>query len=425
MENSTDIKIKFLGGTGEVGRSALALTSGDTTLLLDYGILLNREPEFPLHISPKSLDGIVVSHAHLDHSGGVPIFYLRNNIPLYTTGLTFQLSRILINDLIKLSGYYLPYENSNLNQMARCVVYVNYGKEFRIGNFKLTFKEAGHIPGSFQTVVKTNKFKSLVYTGDINLQKTKLLNGADIDYGEVSCLILEATYANEDHPDRSKLEEAFVERVRSVVEAGGTVLVPAFSVGRSQEVLCILADHGFEYPVVMDGMALNVNEVMLSYPEYFRDYGLLRNALENAKWVYRWKERREAVNKPCVIVSPAGMLQGGAAAFYMGKVAKKKRNAIFLVSYQIPGTPGRKLLEEKKIFVNGKPVHVEAEVERFDFSSHAGRSDLEMLLKNVKGNPTVYLVHGSKENCQNLAEWVRAELGFEALAPSAGEVYKI
>jgi len=424
LKNSANFKIKFLGGAGEVGRSAVALSSGDTTILLDYGVLLNREPDFPMHISPKNLDGIILSHAHLDHSGGIPLFYLRNKIPLYTTELTLQLTKILVNDLLKLSGYYLPYEYSNIKNMEKCFVNIDYDGEIKVGDFRLSFKEAGHIPGSFQTIVKLNS-KVLVYTGDINTTETKLLKAADTDYGEISCLILESTYANEDHPKREEIEKIFVERVKEVVESGGTVLVPAFSVGRSQEILCVLEDYNFEHSIVMDGMALTVNEVMLSYPEYFRDYWLLRKALENAEWVNRWKERREATKKPCVIISPAGMLQGGAASFYIRKVSKEKRNAIFLVSYQIPGTPGRKLLEEKKIFVDGKPRQVEAEVERFDFSSHAGRKDLENLLKNVKGNPTVYLIHGSRENCQNLAEWIKTELGFEATAPSIGEVYKV
>ena len=423
MENTT-IKIKFLGGAKEVGRSAILLSSEDTTLLLDYGILLNKEPDFPLHVSPKILDAIILSHAHLDHSGGAPIFYLRNNIPLYTTDLTFQLTRILVNDLIKLSGYYLPYDYSNLDIMEKCLVSINYKQRFKIKNLSLEFKEAGHIPGSFQTIVRVNS-KTLVYTGDINTRETRLLKAADTGYGEASCVILEATYANEDHPDRLEEEKVFIERVKEVVEGGGTVLIPAFSVGRSQEVLCILEAYNFEYPVVVDGMALTVNEVMLNYPEYFRDYYLLRRALENARWVNRWKERKEATKKPCVIVSPAGMLQGGAAAFYINRVAKERRNAIFLVSYQIPGTPGRRLLEEKKIFVNGKPKKVEATVEKFDFSSHVGRRELEDLLKNLKGNPIIYLVHGNRENCQNLAEWIKAELGFEAVAPSPGEVYKI
>ena len=423
-----EVRIRFLGGAGEVGRSSIALSSGNTTVLLDYGILLDHEPSFPLHIQPRNLDGILLTHAHLDHSGGIPLFYLRGKIPLYTTKLTLKLSRILINDLIKLSGYFLPYEDLNVDTMERCFIPASYGKKFRIKDLNFEFRDAGHIPGSAQIIIKVaedNREKTIVYTGDINLRKTKLLNAVDVNHGEISCLILESTYATEDHPPRQEVEKAFVKRVKEVVEDGGTVLVPAFSVGRSQEVLCILAEQNFDYPVVMDGMALEVNKVLLEYPEYFRDYELLKYALSSVEWVERWKDRRLAVKKPCVIISPAGMLQGGAAAFYVKEVAKRSRNAIFLVSFQIPGTPGRKLLEEKKIFFGGRKINVEAEVERFDFSSHAGESELKELLKNVEGNPTVFLVHGSREKSEKLAEWVKTELGMPVFVPSIGDTFKI
>lgn len=418
-------KLKFLGGTKEVGRSGVALSSDGTNVLLDYGILLNRQPDFPVHISPKNIDGIILSHAHLDHSGGIPLFYLREKIPLYTTPLTLGLTKVLINDLIKLTSYYLPYEFLELEAMLNSAVTLNCNDEFNIGRINLKFQNAGHIPGSVQISLKLNNTKNLVYTGDLNTTETKLLKNADTDYGEVSTLIIEATYANEDHPDREQSEIAFIDKASEIVEGGGTVLVPAFSVGRSQEVICILQAHNFKHPVTVDGMALQVNEIMLDYPSNFRDYTLLKRALENVKLVHRWKDRRDVVNRPGVIVAPAGMLQGGTAAFYTEKIAKGQKNAILLVSYQIAGTPGRKLLEERKIYVEGKERKVEANVQKFDFSSHAGKTELENILKHIKDSPTVYVIHGSSENCINLAEWIKNEIGLTAIVPSAGEVYKI
>ncbi len=422
---SDNSKLKFLGGTKEVGRSGVVLSSEDTNVLLDYGILISHQPDFPIHVSPKNIDGIILTHAHLDHSGGIPLFYLRGRIPVYATPLTLDLTEMLVNDLIKLTSYYLPYEHPELVAMLDCAVTLDNNEECNIGKLRLKFQEAGHIPGSAQINLKLNHTKSLVYTGDLNTTDTRLLKGADTDYGEISTLIIESTYANEDHPDRMKNEMAFIERAKETIEAGGTVLVPAFSVGRSQEIICILQSHKFKHPITVDGMALHANEIMLNYPSNFIDYPLLKRALSNAEWVHRWKDRRDAINKPGIIVAPAGMLQGGTAAFYTDKIAKNKKNAILMVSYQIAGTPGRKLLEEKKIFVNGKEKKVEAHIEKFDFSSHAGKTDLENLLKNIEGSPTVYAIHGNSENCLNLAEWVKREIGLTAIAPSAGEVYKI
>jgi len=423
--NGSNAKIKFLGGTKEVGRSAVAVRNGDTHVLLDYGIAMGHEPGFPIHVPPKEVDAIILTHAHLDHSGGIPIFHIKGKTPVLATSLTFDLAKVLLSDLINLSGYYLPYEYLEVDTMMRCRVNVDYEEEIQIGDLKVKFLDAGHIPGSSQLVLDLGKGKRIVYTGDINTVGTQLLENASTDYGEVSHLIIEATYANEDHPDRSELEKLFVSRIREVVGRGGTVLVPAFSVGRSQEILCILAAHKFEYPVVMDGMALKINEIMLQYPQFFKNHSLLRRALEGAKWVSSWQERKGAVTAPGVIVAPAGMLTGGTAAFYVEKVAKKKQNAIFLVSFQIPGTPGRVLLEQKKVFIRGRPKTVEAEVERFDFTSHCGRKELEAILKVNHGNPTVYTVHGTPENCRELAEWVEREVGLKAVSPSAGEVHKL
>jgi len=418
------LKLRFLGGVREVGRSALALTSGDSTLLLDYGVQINREPGFPLHVPPKNLKGILLTHAHLDHSGGIPIYYVGHRIPVYASRLTFDLSRILLKDFLKLSGYYLPYEYADVEAMLSNAQTVNVGETLELEGFTIRFLEAGHIPGSLQFIVEAEG-ERILYTGDVNTRETKLLNPADLNYGELSAVVVESTYAGEKHPERSELEKLFVERVREVVGRGGTALIPAFSVGRSQEVLCILEAHGFEYPVYMDGLALEANEAMLRYPEHFRDHELLRRALERARWIRGWGERRQAVKRPCAIISPAGMLKGGAAAYYVEKVAKYSQNAIFLVSFQIPGTPGRMLLEERKVLVNGKPKPVKAEVESFHFSSHTDGEGLKSLLKSVKGNPKVFVVHGNPENSEKLASWVSGELGLEAIVPRVGETYPI
>lgn len=418
-------KIKFLGGAKQVGRSAVALSKEGKTILLDYGVLVGEEPGFPVHIPPRDVAGIVLTHAHLDHSGGIPLFHIGNRTPVYGSALTFELSKLLITDFIKLASYYLPYEYLELQSMMESRIEVEPGKEYKVAGFGLKFLEAGHIPGSLQGIVDIGGGKRLAYTGDINTKETKLLSGADTNYGELRALIVESTYANGDHPERKSMERTFVDRVREVVERGGTALIPAFSVGRSQEILCILRENEFKHPVIVDGLALNVNQVMLKYPNSFRDFNLLKRALEEAKWINDWRERREATKTPCAIVSPAGMLMGGASAFYLDRVAKQKKNAIFLVSFQVPGTPGRTLLEKGKVMIRGRPEKVEAEVERFDLSSHCGKTDIENLLRGVKGNPEVFVMHGSPENCQSLAEWVRKEVGLTAYAPEPGEVYKL
>jgi len=183
-------------------------------------------------------------------------------MPIYGVEPTFQLINLLIKDFIHLSGYYLPYEFIDLQTMMSNCVNVGYRRQFSLGESKITLLNAGHIPGSCQILLENNG-KRLLYTGDFNDGNTRLLNGADQDYNDLDALIIESTYANEDHPDRTKMEDEFVRKVSEVVKDGGTVLVPAFGVGRSQEIISILAAHHFEYPVFVDGMALDAIQVFM------------------------------------------------------------------------------------------------------------------------------------------------------------------
>ncbi len=418
------MKIRFLGGTREIGRIAIALKTKKTQLLLDYGILMGRPPGFPMHVPPKEVDAIILCHSHLDHSGAVPIFHIQDEKAVYGTQLCFDITELLISDLIHLTGYYLPYEYIELRSLMRSCVHLDYRKRQTIGDIDFQLLDAGHIPGSAQVLVEANG-KRLLYTSDYNTNDTRLISGADRDNGKLDALIIESTYADEDHRDRATLEKEFVEHITEVVERGGTVLVPAFSVGRSQEIACILAAYHFEYSVTMDGMARKVNRIMMKHASYMRDPKLFMDAMHSATWVEGRRDRKAAARKPGVIISPAGMLKGGPAAFYIQKLGKNRNNAVFLVSYQIPGTPGRELLEKGRCVIDGKMRKIKAAVEHFDFSSHCGASQLQETVKSVEGNPVVYVVHGAEGNCQKFARWVKKETGLKAFAPKAGNTYTV
>jgi putative mRNA 3-end processing factor len=424
MVNTISLKIQFLGGTREVGRSALLVATKETKILLDYGVMLNHEPGFPMHIQPKDVSAVVMTHSHLDHSGAIPVFHIHERIPVFGTKLTFDLVQLLISDFIHLSGYYLPYEYIELRTMLRSCDNLDYREPRTVGDIQIELLDAGHLPGSAQVLVEAEG-KKLLYTSDYNLTETRLLRGADKEYGELDALVIESTYADENHPDRKTAEKKFVENVTEVVENGGTVLVPAFGVGRSQEIVCILGAHHFDYSITIDGMARETNRILMNHTSFLRDPQLFMNAIHAATWVEGWRDRRNAAKKPGVIVSPAGMLKGGPAAFYVQKVGKKIRNAIFPVSYQIPGTPGRELLEKGRCVIDGKMRKVKARVERFDFSSHCGASELQKTVKSLKGNPKIYVVHGAEGNCKRFAKWIKKEIGLEAIAPKSGDIFTI
>ncbi len=418
------LKIKFLGSAREVGRAAIAVKSEKTQLLLDYGVMLNHTPGFPMHIPPRDVDAIVITHSHLDHSGAVPVFYIRDGKPVYGTKLTFKFTDLLIRDFINLSGYYLPFEYIELRSMMRHAINVNYREEKTVGDIKFQLLNSGHIPGGASVLVEAEG-KRMLYTSDYNAVETRLLQAADEDYGELDAVIIESTYADEEHTERKSLEKRFIERVTEVVEAGGTVLVPAFSVGRSQEIACILSAYHFEYPVAMDGMAREATRILMGHKEFLKDPNLFMKAMHETEWIESWRDRRVVAKRPGVIISPAGMLKGGPAAFYIQIVGKKSRNAVFLVGYQIPGTPGRELLEKGVCVIDGKVRKIKANIDFFDFSSHSGAKELKDTIKKLKGNPKVYVVHGAEGNCSMFAKWIREEAGLEAKAPKAGDVYEV
>jgi len=418
------VSITFLGGTREVGRSAVLLESSQSKVLLDYGVMLNDEPGFPAHVRASDVDGVIVTHAHLDHSGATPLFYLSEKIPIFATPITFSLIELLVQDFIKLSSYFLPYEYLELENMMENRVELRYGEKAKIGNIDFRLINAGHIPGSAMIILETDN-KRVLYTGDINTWDTHLVKGVEIPEEEFDTVIIESTYADEEHPERSGLEKEFVEKVKGVVDNEGVVLIPAFAVGRSQELLSVLKSNGYKGDIAMDGMARKANDIMLNNPEFLRQAKVFKGFIDSSDMVKGWRDRRQAVRKPGVIIAPSGMLEGGTAIFYMEQVAMNENNAIFLVSYQIPNSGGAKLLETNRFVIKGKEQRVKAQIARYDFSSHAGKLELREFLRNLKGSPKVYVLHGAEGNCKLLADWVAEELKLEAVAPESGETFKI
>jgi putative mRNA 3-end processing factor len=415
------MQLRFLGACQEVGRSAVAVKNARSQILMDYGVMINHEVGFPVHISPKDLNAVVLTHAHLDHSGLIPLFYVRSRLPVYGVEPTFKLTKVLVRDMIKLSGYYLPFEYIDLESMMNHIVPVNYRSTFRIEDANVTLVNAGHIPGSAQIIVESDG-KRVLYTGDFNLVPTHLVPGADHAYNNLDAIAIESTYAAEDHPDRVESERNFVLACKEVVEKGGTVLVPAFGVGRSQEIICMLADHNFTYPIFVDGMALDAIRMLEENPDSLRNQEQFKRAMRAAEQIRNWNDRRRAARTAGVIVSPAGMLKGGASVFYMENIAKIEENGIFLVSYQVQGSPGRILLDEGRFILHGRASKVKARVEKFDFSSHGGKTQLEETLKELDKKTKVFVIHGEEANCKRLADWASQELGLQTTTPRPGEV---
>jgi putative mRNA 3-end processing factor len=214
------MKITILGSGKEVGRSGFLVTSDNTNILLDYGVMLKKEPSFPIHVRPKDISTVVLTHAHLDHSGYIPSLFLSNsNISVLGTNPTFELSDLLIEDMLKISGFYLPFEYADLNNMMSHSKTLQYKERHFINNTQITLYESGHIIGGSSILVESEG-KHIFYTGDINTRGSKLLRSADLDLPEIDVLIIESTYSQTEQTPRDESEKNLVHFAYDVVERG-------------------------------------------------------------------------------------------------------------------------------------------------------------------------------------------------------------
>ncbi len=419
------MKITILGSGKEVGRSGFLVTSNNSNILLDYGVMLKREPSFPIHVRPKDISTVVLTHAHLDHSGHIPSLFLSgSNISVLGTNPTFELSDLLIEDMLKISGFYLPFEYADLNNMMSHSKTLQYKEKHLVNDMEITLYESGHIIGGSSILVGVEG-KRIFYTGDINKRGSKLLRPADLELPEVDILIIESTYSQTEQAPREESEKNLVQFAHDVVERGGTLFIPAFSVERAQEIACVLKVNNFKHRISMDGMALKANEIMLRNPSFLRDPQGFKKIITEIEWVKGWQRRKHLVKEPGVIISPAGMLVGGTALFYLQEIAKNPNNGIALVSYQGKGTPGRLLLEKGLVSYNGKTKKSLAEVKHYEFSGHSSRTELFEILNKIKGNPRVLTVHGDDMSCTKFASEIKEKYGFDAIAPDNGQIVEV
>ncbi len=416
------MQLKFYGGAQEVGRSAILLKD-ERSFMFDYGIKIDGKIDYPTSV-PR-VDAFVLSHAHLDHSGFSPGLYEDMRIPAFGTPPTLRLSNLLLDDSLSIAKkqHLKPrFHRRQLSEFVNRYVGLDYRHRTHFGNYDIEFFDAGHISGSAITLIERTQakdFKRIVYTGDFKLSEQILHKGAEIVKSDL--LIMESTYAKKDHPDRKKSDKDFIDLVKSTIEQNGTALIPAFAVGRSQEILTLLHQHGLTQYTYLDGMAKDATSIVLNHPNFINNAHELEKASREVQWIGDRSERKEPLNGHSIVLTTSGMLNGGPVMDYITKLNKSSH--IFLTGFQQEGTNGRMLLEAGMIMNEGVKRKIATPVTFHDFSAHAGRSDLFEYVK--RSSPTaVVCVHGSEENAKGLAHELK-EQGYDAYAPKIGDSIKL
>jgi len=456
------VRVTALGGCREVGRSCFMLSTPETKVLIDCGVNVgsddNATPYLYIpEVSPISqIDAVVLTHAHLDHSGLIPLLYKYGyEGPVYCTPPTRDLMALLQLDFIDVAakeGKTIPYESSMIRETLKHTITLNYGDVTDIApDMKLTLHNAGHILGSSVVHFHVGDgLYNIAFTGDHKYEKTRLFDPAVNSFPRIETIITESTYggSKDMQPSRREAENRLKDIVKETIARGGTVLIPAFAVGRSQEVMLVLEEiirKGFiddNIPVYLDGMIWEATAIHTTYPEYLN--GELKNLIFHKgmnpfladcfEQVDSVEKRKDILTnpRPGVILATSGMLNGGPIMEYLRAYGPDEKNALVFVGYQAEGTMGRRLQKgwsEVPVYNNGKSdiIKINLQVQTVDgFSGHSDRRQLMDYIKKMKPRPEHILTeHGDEKSCLDLASSIYRKYRIETRAPMNLETIRL
>ncbi|MFW5704213.1 MAG: MBL fold metallo-hydrolase [Nanoarchaeota archaeon] len=429
------MKIVFHGGAGEVGKSCIELQTGGKRYLLDAGVkFVQGGIEYPKFLDKiHDLDGVFISHAHLDHSGALPMLeHKKLNCPIYMTKLTWKITNLLLKDsyhLEKLKHLHPAYVERDIRKVEHDLRFVKYDQEYITpdGKVKFRFLNAGHIPGSASILLEVEG-KKVLYTGDINTEDTALMVPSELHnlMEEVDILITENTYGDRPHPEKGESKQGLIKSVGKAIEVGGSALVPVFSVGRSQEIMMLLKDLYPNIPIYLDGMARKITELVLNSGDpYVDNRDLLEEMSRRVMFIKHPKERGElAKKKGIVILTTSGMVQGGPVISYAEKMIHDKDNFVILTGYQAKGTNGRFMFEDHLFYSHHQRFPVKAHVRKFDFSAHYGQDEIRRLMTKLKPKHLI-LQHGDVDALEESRRYAESNLeDTKVYVPTTGTEYE-
>jgi len=456
------IRISSLGGFREVGRSAVFIQTPESKVLLDCGVnvAVQGPNAYPYLNAPEfnigDLDAVVITHAHLDHSGFVPyLFKYGYEGPVYCTPPTRDLMTLLQLDYVDIAqreGKKVPYSKKEIQEVIRHSISLEFGEVTDITpDMRLTLYNSGHIIGASQVHLHVGEgLHNIIYTGDIKYESSNLLEGAASDFLRLETLIMESTYGgkNDMQPPRIDAEQKLYQIIKDTTQRSGKVLIPVLAVGRAQEVMIVLEKFHKKkmlenLNVYLDGMIWDATTIHTAYPEYLSKR--LRQEIfhedknpflsEIFSRVGSQKERKEIIEdgKPAVILATSGMLTGGPSIEYFRNLAESKKNSLVFVSYQAEASLGRRIQKGWKevTLENAKGqqelTKVQMDINTIEgFSGHSDRNSLMRFVGKLSPKPDrVLICHGDNMKCLDLASSLHKKYNIDTYAPKNLETVRL
>jgi len=412
----------YLGGGNEVGNVGVVLEDKTKNrLLLDYGIAPTSPPKYPKEA--PFVKNAIITHSHVDHLGMAPWLPANYNTNLHGTELTAEISRMMWNDCYKISSiekYPLPWDKRDIDIAMDSWITHDFKDSWMQENWKLTLLNAGHIPGAGMLKVETDD-KNILFTGDFDTRNSPLTKGAKPE--DVDILFIEGTYGGRNHADQDLELSRFIDNVIRVTDNGGTVLIPAFANGRTQDMMMRLHQNCPELDVHIDGMGKRITKLHLEHNQFLRNPSALNDAWNWSKRVSSKSDRKKALEAD-VIISTSGMLQGGPAIWYLNRLRHNMENEIFFTGYQAKDTGGRKLQTNSRLDIFGKEVNIPLNWEKFSFSTHAGHKEITEFVYSCDPQDVI-IYHTDPNNSRpHLVEELESN-GINTHSPENGHSYII
>ncbi len=459
------VRVTALGSYREVGRAMHLVTTNESKILVDCGAkpTTNRSEVQPFFAAPEmlpldNLDAVVITHAHIDHIGMLPVLFKYGyRGPVYCTPPTRDLMTLLQIDYIKVAkaeGNEPPYSKADIQECIKHVVDINWGDKTDISpDIKMTMENAGHILGSSSVYMQIGEGKGehkLLFSGDIKYEKSWLFDAATVRFPKVETLVIESTYGGPQdvQPTRQQASQELQDLIQDTLGRRGKIFCPVFAVGRSQEVM-IAIDQLFKSGIVkpvtvwVDGMISEATAIHSSHPNFLnRDLRrqMLKGGMDNpfnSSWFKQVgsREQRDAIlldPNPCIVLATSGMMTGGPIVEYFKHWAPEPSATLCFVGYQASGTLGRRLQKghaQVPLMDGGQTLMVDIRCNMVTIDGFSGHSDRNQLFDYVDAlNPTprkIICHHGDPQTCNAFRQGLREKFRVQTYAPANLETLRL